>query len=250
ADDKSRVCIKRFNFGTAACLQLAGSSRVVDSHQLPVMYTLLSGTYKYLTRREEYYVMIIGLDNAGKTTLLERIKALFLGVPALPPEKIAPTVGLNRVKPQDTDVSDVSLVVCKVDIKSARLNFWDLGGQRDLHSIWENYYSECHAIVFVVDSTDKARIEECKETFEKIIQNDDAEGLPILMLANKQDVEGALRVEEIKEVFNQIALKLGARDSRVLPISALEGHGVQDAIDWLFLRLQRNKMNRPPVFQS
>jgi ADP-ribosylation factor related protein 1 len=58
---------------------------------------------------------------------------------------------------------------------------------------------------------------------EKIIQNDDAEGLPILMLANKQDVEGALRVEEIKEVFNQIALKLGARDSRVLPISALEG---------------------------
>jgi ADP-ribosylation factor related protein 1 len=52
---------------------------------------------------------------------------------------------------------------------------------------------------------------------EKIIQNDDAEGLPILMLANKQDVEGALRVED------QIALKLGARDSRVLPISALEG---------------------------
>jgi ADP-ribosylation factor related protein 1 len=53
--------------------------------------------------------------------------------------------------------------------------------------------------------------------------NDNAEGLPILMLANKQDIEGALRVEEIKEVFNQIALKLGARDSRVLPISALEG---------------------------
>jgi ADP-ribosylation factor related protein 1 len=58
-------------------------------------------------------------------------------------------------------------LVCKVHIKSARLNFWDLGGQRDLHSIWENYYSECHGIVFVVDSTDKARIEECKETFGK-----------------------------------------------------------------------------------
>jgi ADP-ribosylation factor related protein 1 len=56
--------------------------------------------------------------------------------------------------------------------------------------------------------------------------NDSAEGLPILMLANKQDIEGALRVEEIKEVFNQIALKLGARDSRVLPISALEGLGL------------------------
>jgi ADP-ribosylation factor related protein 1 len=43
------------------------------------------------------------------------------------------------------------------------------------------------------------------------------------MLANKQDLPNSLKVEEIKEIFNKIALKLGARDSRVLPISALEG---------------------------
>ncbi|KAL0093731.1 ADP-ribosylation factor family-domain-containing protein [Phycomyces blakesleeanus] len=155
-----------------------------------------------------------------------------MGVPGLAPEKIAPTVGLN---------------IGRVDIKSARINFWDLGGQRDLHSIWERYYTECHAIVFVVDSTDKKRLEECKDTFEKMITNDRVEGVPILMLANKQDLSGALRVEEIKEVFNKIAVKLGARDSRVLPISALEGNGVKDAIDWLVVRLQRNKLSRPPV---
>ncbi|KAL0075768.1 ADP-ribosylation factor family-domain-containing protein [Phycomyces blakesleeanus] len=196
------------------------------------MYTLLSGLYNYVTSKEEYYVLIIGLDNAGKTTLLERIKSVFMGVPGLAPEKIAPTVGLN---------------IGRVDIKSARINFWDLGGQRDLHSIWERYYTECHAIVFVVDSTDKKRLEECKDTFEKMITNDRVEGVPILMLANKQDLSGALRVEEIKEVFNKIAVKLGARDSRVLPISALEGNGVKDAIDWLVVRLQRNKLSRPPV---
>lgn len=80
-----------------------------------------------------------------------------------------------------------------------------------------------------------------------MITNDGVEGVPVLMLANKQDVEGALRVEEIKEVFNKIAVKLGARDSRVLPISALEGDGVREAVDWLMVRLQRNKMTRPPV---
>ncbi|KAI9006627.1 ADP-ribosylation factor family-domain-containing protein [Phycomyces nitens] len=198
------------------------------------MYTLLSGLYNYVTSKEEYYVLIIGLDNAGKTTLLERIKSVFMGVPGLAPEKIAPTVGLN---------------IGRVDIKSARINFWDLGGQRDLQSIWERYYAECHAIVFVVDSTDKKRLEECKDTFEKMITNDRVEGVPILMLANKQDLSGALRVEDIKEVFNKIAVKLGARDSRVLPVSALEGNGVKDAIDWLVVRLQRNKLSRPPVYR-
>ncbi|CAH1760100.1 10007_t:CDS:2 [Entrophospora sp. SA101] len=141
-------------------------------------------------------------------TLLERVKSLFLGVTGLSPDKIAPTVGLN---------------IGKIDINRSRLIFWDLGGQEELHNIWEKYYSECHGIIFVVDSIDKKRIERCKEIFEKIITNDEVEGVPVLMLANKQDIPNALKVEEIKEIFNKIALKLGARDSRVLPISALEG---------------------------
>jgi ADP-ribosylation factor related protein 1 len=59
---------------------------------------------------------------------------------------------------------------------------------------------------------------------DKIVSNDEAEGVPVLMLANKQDMPNALRVEEIKEIFNQIAQKLGARDSKVLSVSALQGY--------------------------
>ncbi|KAF9140331.1 ADP-ribosylation factor protein 3 [Mortierella sp. GBA39] len=199
------------------------------------MYSFLSGLYKHLTRREAYYIVIIGLDNAGKTTLLERIKSIFLGVPGLPPERIAPTVGLN---------------IGRIDIGGSRINFQDLGGQTDLQTIWERYYRECHAIVFVVDSSDAERIEECKNALERVILDDTVEGVPVLMLANKQDVPTALRLESIKEIFNQIAERLGARDSRVLPISALEGNGVKEAVDWLFLRVQRNKVNRPPIIIS
>ncbi|KAG0175451.1 hypothetical protein DFQ28_009163 [Apophysomyces sp. BC1034] len=190
------------------------------------MYTLLSGLYNYLTQKEEYYVLIIGLDNAGKTTLLERIKSVYLGVPGLPPERIAPTVGLN---------------IGKVDVKSTRINFWDLGGQRDLQTLWEKYYSECHGIVFVVDSTDGKRLEECKDTFETMITSDLVEGIPVLMLANKQDVPDAMRVEDIKEVFNKIAVKLGARDSRVLPVSALEGDWPPYDLDFLSISTINDK---------
>lgn len=59
---------------------------------------------------------------------------------------------------------------------------------------------------------------------EIIITNEDVEGLPILMLANKQDREDRLEVEDIKEIFNKIAERMSARDSRVLPISALSGY--------------------------
>jgi len=199
------------------------------------MYTLVHGLYKSFTQKEEFNIIILGLDNAGKTTLLEKIKSIYLGIQGLSPDKIAPTVGLN---------------IGKVDIGVNRLNFWDLGGQKQLKRIWTKYYTECHSIVFVVDSTDKDRIQEVKETFEGVITDDNVGGVPILMLANKQDVDGALKVHEIKEIFNPIALNLGARDSKVMSISALRGEGIKEAIEWLQMRMQRNSTERPGVYRN
>lgn len=190
------------------------------------MYTLLSGLYSTLTAKQDYYITILGLDNAGKTTFLQAAQDFRK-------RGTVPTVGLN-------------IGQLAIDSRT-RLKFWDLGGQTELQSLWEKYYDEAHAIIFVVDSTDRDRIQAVREALESVLINDKVDGLPILMLANKQDMPDALSVSDIQEIFNKIAELLSARDSKVLSISALEGTGVKEALDWLIIRLKRNSKNRPPV---
>lgn len=140
-----------------------------------------------------------------------------------------------------------------ITINGTFLRLWDVGGQENLRTLWESYYQDAHALVFLIDSSDRERLEECKNTFgkynrsdiylifivqlicwvtnndiyiyfiENVVTNEVVEGIPILMLANKQDREDRMEVEDIKEIFNVIAEKMGARDSRVLPVSALTG---------------------------
>ncbi|KAI9342570.1 ADP-ribosylation factor family-domain-containing protein [Obelidium mucronatum] len=199
------------------------------------MYTLFSGLYEMYNRKEDYYVIILGLDNAGKTTLLERIKATYSSTEnVISPEKIGPTVGLN---------------IGTIDLNATCINFWDLGGQHELRRLWKKYYQESHAVLFVVDASDLERIQEAKTIFESIVVTEELEGVPLLLLANKSDKPDSVGLAELKDIFNPVAARLGARDSRVLSVSALRGEGVRDAIDWLAIRLERNRANRPPVMR-
>ncbi|KAM0786749.1 hypothetical protein ACM66B_002186 [Microbotryomycetes sp. NB124-2] len=169
----------------------------------------------------------MGLDNAGKTTFLERIKSTFNDSPEVDPATIAPTIGQN---------------IGRITLSSSVLQFWDLGGQRDIRSIWPKYYSECHAVCFVIDSTDKDRIEECWKVFETIVTDHRVDGVPTLVLANKQDAEGAMAVEDIKQVFNTLIVgKLNVSEGAVMPISALRGDGIREAVQWLFVRVQNSR---------
>ncbi|KAH3902154.1 Arf family GTPase ARL3 SCDLUD_001967 [Saccharomycodes ludwigii] len=186
----------------------------------------------------QYSVLILGLDNAGKTTFLESLKNQY-NQQSKPLDKITPTVGQN-------------VGVIHLPANSCNLKFWDVGGQQNLRKLWPSYYAQCHGIIFIVDSSDKLRLNECKEVFLNMVIEDDQlsdSGIPILMLANKQDKEDSLEVQDIKEIFNKIAEKLDASDSRVLPISALTSKGVKESIDWLIVRMQRNKKNRPPTYR-
>ncbi|KAI9838093.1 MAG: hypothetical protein M1819_006249 [Sarea resinae] len=220
------------------------------------MYHFCKGVYLYATSKEEYSVVLLGLDNAGKTTLLEQIKSQFSSL-AQPPEpnlKTVPTVGQN---------------VSTITLQNLYLKIWDVGGQHSLRKLWQSYYASCHAIVFVIDSSDVGdadieklgrgdmgaggRLEECKLVLESVLQNEDAEGVPLLVLANKQDREDCVETVRIKEGLVRKVFEGehggGVRDSRVLPISALTGTGVREAVEWICSRVKWNKESRPPVMR-
>lgn len=201
-----------------------------------------TGLLQVWLRKDEFNVVILGLDNAGKTvssltahedaltpsqTFLEKVKTTFTDTPGLDPDRIAPTIGQN---------------IGRITLSSSVLQFWDLGGQRDIRAIWPKYYADCHAVCYVIDSTDKQRMEECWSLFgarsfsdllqgvragrkrtDSIIADDRIEGVPTLVLANKQDDEAAIPVEDIKEAFNKHVMRIGVSEGAVLPISALEG---------------------------
>lgn len=66
------------------------------------------------------------------------------------PTKITTTVGLN---------------IGTIDVAGVRLNFWDLGGQQELQSLWDKYYQESHGVIYVIDSNDRERMDESKTIF-------------------------------------------------------------------------------------
>lgn len=150
------------------------------------------------------------------------------------------------------------------------LKIWDVGGQHSLRGLWQSYYASCHAIVFVIDSTDigdadlenlangrdddtDGRLQECRMVLEDVLQHEETEGVPLLVLANKQDREDCVETVRIKEGLVRKVFegeKGGSvRDSRVLPCSALTGTGVKEAVDWLCSRVKWNKEGRPPVMR-
>jgi len=197
------------------------------------MFTLLSALFALLLRKDEFCVVILGLDNAGKTTLLERIKSVYSDRVMPGPERISPTVGCN---------------VGKLTVGSVKLLFWDLGGQQGLHSIWKDYYVEAHAVIYVVDSTDIDRLDVSRDALEAALGNEGLKSVPLLVLFNKQDVDGAASLEELSNAFKKANDEemWGARAAKVSAISAIDGDGVQDGVQWLVSKVSENRSLRPP----
>lgn len=186
------------------------------------MFSLLYGFWKLLFRRAEFHIIILGIDAAGKTSILERLKAMFAGMEALAPGKIPPTVGLN---------------IGRMRINRTQITFWDLGGQSRLRSLWEKYFSEAHGLLYVVDSVDRSRLDESRDVLRGLLHNPDLAGIPVLVFANKQDAPGALTPHEIQSHFGlrqqQIDECGSSQPQNVLGVTALSGDGVEEGICWL-----------------
>ena len=161
-----------------------------------------------------------------------------------------------------------------IDLGDMYLKIWDVGGQHALRSMWTSYYSVCHAIVFLVDGCDVGdgdiydpdpttpggtatreigRLEECRKELEGVLSSEDTRGVPLLVLANKQDREDCVETVRIKEGLVRRVFEgergVGVRDSRVLPVSALKGTGVREAVEWVRTRVKWNREGREPIMR-
>lgn len=187
------------------------------------MFSLFYGLWKYVFAKDEFRVLILGVDRAGKTTLLEKLKSIYLKGEGLPPDRVVPTVGLN---------------IGRIEDAKAKLVFWDLGGQVSLRTIWEKYYEEAHAIMYVIDAATASSFEDSKSALEKVIRHEHLRGAPLLIVANKQDLPGAIDEEELAKFLHK---ELDERTYTFQAVSAYDGRGIKSGIDWLVEQMEKSK---------
>eukprot|EP00240_Pyramimonas_obovata_P006688 CAMPEP_0118928672 /NCGR_PEP_ID=MMETSP1169-20130426/5874_1 /TAXON_ID=36882 /ORGANISM="Pyramimonas obovata, Strain CCMP722" /LENGTH=172 /DNA_ID=CAMNT_0006870707 /DNA_START=143 /DNA_END=658 /DNA_ORIENTATION=- len=170
---------------------------------------LLTIIKKVKAKEKEIRILMVGLDNAGKTTIVKRINGEDIST-------ISPTLGFN---------------IKTMSFKEYTLNIWDVGGQKTLRSYWRNYYEQTDGLIWVVDSSDIRRVEDCKQELHKLLQEEKLAGSSLLIFANKQDINGALTKEEIQKVLELDSMST-SRHWQICGCSAVTGEGLLDGFDW------------------
>lgn len=170
---------------------------------------LLTILKKTKEKEREVRLLMLGLDNAGKTTILKKYNGEDIS-------SISPTLGFN---------------IKTLEYQGYKLNVWDVGGQTTIRSYWRNYFEQTDGLVWVVDSGDKIRLEDCRKELHLLLLQERLAGASLLVFCNKQDLQGSLSVEEIKE-FLQLD-NFQTRHWAVVPCSAVTGEGLIEGINWI-----------------
>ena len=127
--------------------------------------------------KKEMRILMVGLDAAGKTTILYKLK---LGEVVT----TIPTIGFN---------------VETVEYKNISFTVWDVGGQDKIRLLWRHYYQNTQGIIFVVDSNDRDRVDDAKEELHRMLGEDELKDAILLVMANKQDLPGAMTTPDITD---------------------------------------------------
>lgn len=159
---------------------------------------------------------MVGLDAAGKTTILYK---LHLGEVV----ESYPTIGSN--------VEDWTY-------KNIKFQVWDLGGQEALRPTWKTYFVNSHALIMVVDSADRARLDLAREELHAVLQSEDLRDACVLVFANKQDLKDAVSSAELSEGLALHTIR--EHDWHIQPCSAITGQGLYAGLDWITNRLKQS----------
>ena len=109
---------------------------------------------------------------------------------------------------------------------------WDVGADAFVDGYWADYFSErVTGLVFVVDSTDASKIPEARVELFKLLASERFTGMPLAILANKGDVEGALSVVKVSEMLELHEIK--KREFKAFRTSAVTDEGIQPALEWM-----------------
>ncbi|XP_061179785.1 E3 ubiquitin-protein ligase TRIM23-like [Saccostrea echinata] len=158
----------------------------------------------------EMRVVILGLDEAGKTSILFKLKENeFITT--------IPTIGFN---------------VETVEYKNVKFTIWDVGGQQKIRPLWKHYFFNTQAVIFVVDSSNRERLAESFNELAKLVQEKELKEASLLIFANKQDVETCVSIESITGNFGLFKLCCN-RSWHIQACDAKSGFGLQDGIEWL-----------------
>jgi len=163
----------------------------------------------------ELRILLLGLDNAGKTTLLKQLASEDVS-------HITPTQGFN---------------IKSVQSEGFKLNVWDIGGQRKIRPYWRNYFENTDILIYVIDSADPKRFEETGQELQELLAEEKLLGVPLMIYANKQDLQYATPSAGIAEGLGLHHIK--DRPWQIQPCAATTGEGVKDGMEWVVKNVRK-----------
>jgi ADP-ribosylation factor protein 1 len=176
-----------------------------------------SELFSRLFSKQEMRILMVGLDAAGKTTILYKLK---LGEVVT----TIPTIGFN---------------VETVEYKNISFTVWDVGGQDKIRPLWRHYYQNTQGIIFVVDSNDRERAEDAREELHRMLNEPELSDAVLLVFANKQDLPKAMKPADVAERLGLSALR--TRVWHIQGCCATTGDGLYEGLDWLVETLAKRK---------
>ena len=173
--------------------------------------------FNALFGKQDMRILMVGLDAAGKTTILYKLK---LGEIVT----TIPTIGFN---------------VETVEYKNISFTVWDVGGQDKIRPLWRHYFQNTQGVIFVIDSNDRERVGEAREEMMRMLNEDELRDSVLLVFANKQDLPNAMNAAEITD---KLALhSLRNRNWYIQSTCATSGDGLYEGLDWLSQQLKNRK---------
>jgi len=175
----------------------------------------VSKLFSRLFSPREMRILMVGLDAAGKTTILYKLK---LGEIVT----TIPTIGFN---------------VESVEYKNINFTVWDVGGQDKIRPLWRHYFQNTQGIIFVVDSNDRERVTEAREELQRMLNESELQDALLLVFANKQDLPNAMNAAEITDKLGLHGLR--QRTWYIQAACATSGDGLYEGLDWLSANIKQ-----------